>query len=54
VEDIKQENSKEIEVTQKMVDEFVSEVLKLEQENLYVKKHGLKEEILKLIKSRIR
>lgn len=54
MEDIKQENSKEIEVTQKMVDEFVSEVLKLEQENLYVKKHGLKEEILKLIKSRIR
>jgi len=54
MEDKKRENINEIEVTQKMVDEFVREVLNLEQENLYIKKHGLKEEILKLIKSRVR
>ena len=54
MEDKKQENSKEIKVTQKMVDEFVSEVLKLEQENLYVARDGLKSEILKFIKSRVR
>ncbi len=54
MEDRKQENTKEIIVDNQMVDEFISEVLKLEQENLYIKKHGLKEEILKLIKSRVR
>lgn len=54
MEDRKEENSKNIEVNNEMVDEFVGEVLKLEQDNLYVKKHGLKEEILKLIKSRVR
>ena len=54
MKDKKQGNTKEIEVNKLMVDEFVSEVLKLEQNNLYIKKHGLKEEILKLIKSRVR
>ncbi len=50
----KNENAPEVKVNKEMIDDFVKEILKLEQENLYIKKHGLKEKIISLVKVRIR
>ena len=54
MKDFKNKKNKEIKISEKMVDELIGGILRLEQENLYIRKHGLKEEILKLIKSRIK
>jgi hypothetical protein len=42
------------ELTKEKVKDFLKVVLKLEQENLYIKKHGLKDKIKEEIKKRIR
>ena len=43
-----------VEVTEKMVQEFVKEIIKLEQENLYVNRANLKEKIVALAKTKVR
>lgn len=41
-------------VDEKIVEEFIKTVLKVEQENLYIKKHGMKDKIISEVKKRIR
>jgi len=41
-------------LTEEKIKEFLKVVLKLEQENLYIKKHGLKDKIKEEIKKRIK
>ena len=50
----KEENSQEVIIDEKMIDNFIDEVLKLEQEHLYDKKHGMIEKIVGFIKARVR
>jgi len=50
----KNENTPKVRLNKEMIDNFAKEILKLEQENLYIKKHGLKEKIISLVKTRIR
>jgi len=43
-----------VEVTEQMVQDFVKEIIKLEQENLYVNRANLKEKIVALAKTKVR
>ena len=43
-----------VEVTEQMVQNFVKEIIKLEQDNLYVNRANLKEKIVALAKTKVR
>ncbi len=43
-----------IEVTESMVRDFVAEIIKLEQDNLYVNRANLKEQIVTIAKTKVR
>jgi len=43
-----------VEVSEQMVQDFVKEIIKLEQENLYVNKANLKEKIIAIAKTKVR
>ena len=49
--DNKQEN---IEVTAETVQDLVKEIIELEQDNLYVNRANLKEQIVTLVKTKVR
>ena len=48
------ETENSLQVTDEIVKDFIREVLKLEQESLYIKKHGLKDNIVAEVKKRIK
>ena len=43
-----------VEVTEQMVQDFVKEIIKLEQDNLYVNRANLKEKIVAIAKTKVR
>ncbi len=43
-----------IEITDKLVSEFVKEIITLEQDNLYVNRANLKEKIIAVAKTKVR
>jgi hypothetical protein len=43
-----------VQVTEDMVLEFVKEIIKLEQDNLYVNRANLKEQIVAIAKTKVR
>ena len=53
-----EENSNEhqetIEITETMIQDFVKEIIKLEQDNLYVNRANLKDQIVNIVKTKVR
>ena len=43
-----------VEVTEQILQDFVKEIIKLEQDNLYVHKASLKDKIVALAKTKVR
>ena len=48
------ENQDNIVITDKLVGEFVKEIITLEQDNLYVNRANIKEKIVAIIKTKVR
>jgi len=48
------ETKESIEITDKLVSEFVKEIITLEQDNLYVNRANLKEKIVAAAKTKVR
>lgn len=48
------ENSESIEITDRLVSEFVKEIITLEQDNLYVNRANIKEKIVAIAKTKVR
>jgi len=44
----------ELEITDNLIEELKQEILKKEQEVLHIKKHGMKDTIISIIKARIK
>jgi hypothetical protein len=49
-----EENQDSIEITDKLVSEFVKEIITLEQDNLYVNRANIKEKIVAVAKTKVR
>ncbi len=43
-----------VEISEQMLQDFVKEIIKLEQENLYVNRANLKEKIVAIAKTKVR
>lgn len=48
------ENQENIEITDRLISEFVKEIITLEQDNLYVNRANIKEKIVAVAKTRVR
>lgn len=49
-----EENQESIEITDRLVSEFVKEIITLEQDNLYVNRANIKEKIVAVAKTKVR
>ncbi len=48
------ENQESIEITDRLISEFVKEIITLEQDNLYVNRANIKEKIVAIAKTKVR
>ncbi len=55
-EEIKKSNEEQetIEITDTLISEFVEEIIKLEQDNLYINRANIKEKIVAVVKTKVR
>lgn len=53
-ENIKNDIYETIEVSDEMIQDFVKEIIKLEQDNLYINKANLKDQIISMAKTKVR
>jgi len=49
-----EENPESIEITDRLISEFVKEIITLEQDNLYVNRANIKEKIVAVAKTKVR
>ena len=49
-----EENQESIEITDRLISEFVKEIITLEQDNLYVNRANIKEKIVAVAKTKVR
>lgn len=49
-----EENQDSIEITDRLISEFVKEIITLEQDNLYVNRANIKEKIVAVAKTKVR
>jgi len=49
-----EDNSESIEITDRLISEFVKEIITLEQDNLYVNRANIKEKIVAVAKTKVR
>ena len=51
---INEENPESIEISDRLISEFVKEIITLEQDNLYVNRANIKEKIVAVAKTKVR